>query len=535
MDRAPGRRQACSLPAAAGLWSPEALAQGAAQDTAEAPDETQAPPPEGEPTDTPEPPPAETPEPPGRTGRTGEPAPSETPELPPETIEPTPGDPPEETGLPEATGEASPGPEDTAAPGATGPATAEATGTPPPTATDSTSEDGLLGTVRIGAEESGPPPEPVQVTLQEWLRLALALVVVLLVATIGGRLLYRLVLWALARRRLDVDESLLAEMRPLLSWWLAAIAFQIAVIWVDFENGPARELFADLVFLVYLGVATLTAWRLVDPAIDMYAKSLAGEGHAGGKAKHAKGQSEKAATIERLRPLIRRWVRALILAMSALVALGRLDVGFSVSALLVMAIGLTIALAARDTMTDIVAGFSILIDQPFRIGDRIEVQGVDTWAEVVNVGLRSSVLRTRHNAEIVVPNSIIGKGQVINYSYPDSRYRMETHVGVAFGTDVERARRVMIDAVRQVEFVLPDEPVEALYVEIGDSDMIFRVRWWIDFNRDWERSYDRVHTALHNALDRAGIESPYPGQSLNVQVDDQTLAEVWQAWQEEEA
>ena len=194
---------------------------------------------------------------------------------------------------------------------------------------------------------------------------------------------------------------------------------------------------------------------------------------------------------------------------------------------------MTIGLAARDTLTDIIAGFSILIDQPFRIGDRIEVQGVDTWAEVVNIGLRTSVLRTRHNVEIIVPNSTIGKNQVINYSYPDPRYRMQTHVGIAFGTNVEHARQVMIDAVRQADFVLPDEPVEALYVEIGDSAMIFRVRWWIDFHRDWERAYDRVHTALHNALDEAGIESPYPSQSLDLEVDDQTLAEVWQAWQGE--
>lgn len=81
--------------------------------------------------------------------------------------------------------------------------------------------------------------------------------------------------------------------------------------------------------------------------------------------------------------------------------------------------------------------------------------------------------------------------------------------------------------------MLPGEPVEALYVEIGDSAMIFQVRWWIDFHRNWERSYDRIHTALHNALNAASIESPYPSQRLDLQVDGQTLAEVWQAWQGE--
>ncbi|MFC2030670.1 mechanosensitive ion channel family protein, partial [Chloroflexota bacterium] len=235
----------------------------------------------------------------------------------------------------------------------------------------------------------------------------------------------------------------------------------------------------------------------------------------------------------KLRPIMRRWAQLLILLFSALVVLGRLQVGFSVPSFLVILLALTIGLAARDSLSDIIAGFFILIDQPFRVGDRVEVHGVDTWADVMNVGLRTSMLRTRHNVEIVVPNSTLGNNQVINYSYPDSRYRMQTYVTISFGTDVERARQLMIDAVRQADFVLPGEPVDVLCAEIGDSGMIFRVLWWIDFYQDWERAYDCVHTSLRNALKEADIESPYPSQSLKLQVDDRTLTEVWQAWQGE--
>jgi MscS family membrane protein len=489
--------------------------------------------------DTPEAP-DETPEPPTETA---EPAPSETVEPPPETVRPTPSasSEPEPTGLetPEPAESVTPVPTETAATEETATATATATQTATPTTTATATSsptatppasiwpaDWPLGTIRIGAEESGPTAGPIRVTLGEWLRLALAVVVVTLVATLGGRLLYRLLGSVIARRYPDVDGSLLVQLRPLLSWWLAAIGFHIAVWWVSFQNERARDLFLDLAFLAYLGVATLTVWRLVDRAVDLYIRRIAAEGRA-------RGEAQQAATIEKLRPVMRRWARALILLFSALVALGRLGVGFSIPTILMMLIGLTLSLAARDTLTDIIAGFSILLDQPFRIGDRIEVQGVDTWAEVVNIGLRTSVLLTRHNVEIILPNSTIGKNQVINYNYPDPRYRMQTHVDIAFGTSVEHARRVMIDAVRGVDFVLPYEPVDALYVEIGASGMIFRVRWWIDSYGDWERAYDGVHTALHSALAEAGIESPLPSQNLDLEVDDQTLAEVWQAWQGE--
>jgi MscS family membrane protein len=470
--------------------------------------------------DTPEEPTGEPPPPPDETT---EPAPSETPEPPTETAEPTPGE-------PEVTDEATLEPEETPQPEPTEPtaiaetatATATATAASPPTATPTATATRTywpLGTIRLGAEESGPSAEPIRVTMDEWLSLALALVIVALVAFLGGRVLYRFLGSVITRRHLAVDEALLVELRPLLSWWLAAIGFHIAVWWVSFQSERAADLFSDLAFLAYLSVATLTAWRLVDRAIDLYSTRVAAEGQA--------------ATVAKLRPIMRRWARLLILLFSGLVGLGRLQVGFSVPTLLVILLGLTVGLAARDTLTDIIAGFFILIDQPFRVGDRVEVQGVETWADVVRIGLRTSVLHTRHNVEIVVPNSTIGNNQVINYSYPDSRYRMQTHVEITFGTDVEHARQVMIDAVRQADYVLQAEPVDVLYAEIGDSGMVFRVRWWIDFYRDWERAYDCVHTALHTALDEAGIESPYPSQSLNVQLDDQTLADVWQAWQGE--
>jgi small-conductance mechanosensitive channel len=374
-----------------------------------------------------------------------------------------------------------------------------------------------LGSVRIGAEEIEEVRVPVQISLEEALGLALGLIAAILVGFLGRGPLYHLLRWVRARLKLKVGEPLLLQLKPVLPWWLAALVFHASVLLVNLQNAAARAMAKNSIRLVYLVVATLTVWQLTDAAIDLYTRRIAAEGQV--------------AAIERLRPVLRRWARILILLFSGLIALSIVQIGFSVPALLVLLIAVTLGFAVRDTVADIIAGFSILLDEPFRVGDRIEVEGVEGWVTVISIGLRTSVLRTRHSVEIIMPNSTISRNQVINYSYPDNRYRMQTHVGIAFGTDVERARRVMIDAVRQARHVLADEPVEALYVEIGDYDMVFRVRWWIDFRRDWERAFDSVHTALHNALDEAGIESPYPSQELTLEVDDESLAEALEAWQ----
>ncbi len=75
----------------------------------------------------------------------------------------------------------------------------------------------------------------------------------------------------------------------------------------------------------------------------------------------------------------------------------------------------------------------------------------------------------------------------------------------------------MIDTVGGVEGVLQEKPVEALYIEMAEYDMKFRVRWWIDSYVDTRRMFDKIHTALQNALDEAGIVQPFPIRELHHQ------------------
>jgi small-conductance mechanosensitive channel len=115
---------------------------------------------------------------------------------------------------------------------------------------------------------------------------------------------------------------------------------------------------------------------------------------------------------------------------------------------------------------------------------------------------------------VIVPNSVISKSLVVNHSYPDTQYRIQIEIGVAYGTDLEFARKTIIDTVRDVEGVLPDRKVEALFLRFGDSAHIFRVRWWLESYVDTRRMFDRVNTALYNALNEAGIEMPFPSQEV---------------------
>ena len=119
---------------------------------------------------------------------------------------------------------------------------------------------------------------------------------------------------------------------------------------------------------------------------------------------------------------------------------------------------------------------------------------------------------------VIVPNSRIGKNQVVNYSYPDPRYRIQTEVSIAYGSDLDEVRTVLKAAVRGVEGVLPDKPVDALLVELGDSALKFSVRWWIDSYTDTSFIDDAVHSAILGGLAAAGIESPLTAYDIHLKL-----------------
>jgi MscS family membrane protein len=353
-------------------------------------------------------------------------------------------------------------------------------------------------------------------TTDEWISLGTSILISLLAYLIGTWLLKRLLPRLVQGSVSDFDDRFLEIIGSDLRWLLVLVILYFTTRRLIFVSAQVKAALTDLYFVLGLFVSARILWELVGVAEQWT------------RARLAKDERE-----EGLSPIIVLMVR-LTRLMIVIVGAGILLSHFGINvAALVAALGLgglAISLAAQDTIADMIAGFIVLVDRPFRIHDRIEIQDVGTWGDVVEIGLRTTRIRTRDNRMVIVPNGIIGSNQVINYTYPDPQYRIETHVRVAYGTDIKTARRVIVDAVRHVEGVLTDRPVDALYIEMGDSAMIFRVRWWIESYVDTRRMFDRVHTGLQKALDEAGIKLPFPTQSLNIRSQPGMLGRPAEPW-----
>ena len=331
-------------------------------------------------------------------------------------------------------------------------------------------------------------------SVEDWLNLVISLLIVLASFLLVGQLFY-MGLDQLARgTSTKYDNLFLKSIRPQLRWIISLLGLQYATTRLLFLAPALKQGLAQIYFAGVVIVIVVMLWKLIDIA-DIWYREKAEE----------QGERERKETAL---ILLQRILRAFIVMVGLIIVLDRF--GINVSALLaVLGIGgLALSLAAQDTLANLISGIIILLDQPFRVGDRIEIQGLGTWGDVVAIGMRSTRIRTRDNRLVIVPNKNISDNQIVNYTYPDPRYRVQIEIGVAYGIDLKEVRELITQAVRGIEGVLEDKPVDVLFLQFGDSAMILRVRWWITSYIDARRMFDRVNEAIYLALDQAGVEMP---------------------------
>ena len=337
-------------------------------------------------------------------------------------------------------------------------------------------------------------------TLQQWTEIGISLVI-FAATVLLGRWIIKVIFLRLIRRatgftKSTLDDAVLNAVVPPLYWLAIIYSFQFSLNRLDFVFEQVQFDFEGLYFVLYLLIGSAIIWRLINNVAKWYETRLAG--------------TDKVELSEQLMPFLRRVIHIILSVLVVIILLDHFNIEIS-GLVATLGIGsLAIALAAQAALSDTISGFVIMIDRPYRIGDRIEIQDLDTWGDVLDIGLRSTRIRTRDNRMVIVPNSVISKSLIVNYSFPDSQYRIENHVGVAYGTDIEKARKVIIEAVKTVDGVLEGHPVEALFLEFGESSLIFRVRWWLNSYVDTRRMFDSVNTAIYGALNEAGIEMPFP-------------------------
>lgn len=175
--------------------------------------------------------------------------------------------------------------------------------------------------------------------------------------------------------------------------------------------------------------------------------------------------------------------------------------------------GVAIGFAFRDILQNFLAGILILLTEPFKIDDQIVFKNFEGTVE--NIETRATTIRTYDGRRIVIPNSELFINSVtVNTAFENRR--LEYDVGIGYGDDIDEAKRLMLEAVNSVDGVLEDPAADVLVMELAESTVNIRVRWWINPPRraDSLDARDKVLTAIKNKLTAHGIDMPFPTRQI---------------------
>ncbi len=177
--------------------------------------------------------------------------------------------------------------------------------------------------------------------------------------------------------------------------------------------------------------------------------------------------------------------------------------------------GIAVALAAKDTLANFFGGISIFADKTFKVGDYI-IMDNGQRGEVVEVGIRSTRIKTRDDVLITIPNSILSNSKIINESAPMPRYRIRIPVGVAYESDLEMVEATLLEVVNSNPQVISDPAPRVRYRAFGDSSINLELMLWIDDPSLKGQETHRLIKAIHRTFGERGITIPFPQRDVHL-------------------
>ena len=298
----------------------------------------------------------------------------------------------------------------------------------------------------------------------------------------------------------DMDDCVVCLMRRMLlmsvvfgALWRVAIVWNleftgriISALWVVALSFPVSRFVADLLEIVEKKIVNKTETKLDDTVL----------------------------------PLANRVIQFLVIGVGILS--GMLVMGWQITPLLGIGgvAGLALSFAAKDTLSNLISGFLLILDQPFQVGDRIEIWGAPkntaTWGDVVEIGLRATKIKTTDNLIVVIPNAEMMNRDIINYTSSGEHIRLRVPIGIGYDADVEKAKELVLQVAASIEGVMEKPAPVVIIRRFGDSSVDLEARLWVRDARRRRDVEDQLTDGVKSVFDANGIEIPFPKRDIYV-------------------
>jgi small-conductance mechanosensitive channel len=211
--------------------------------------------------------------------------------------------------------------------------------------------------------------------------------------------------------------------------------------------------------------------------------------------------------------VILRLIHYVLVVIGLLLAINLVGIQMTSLAVIFGLLGVGIAFGLQNITSNFVSGLILLFERPVSVGDYIEVGGA--MGRVQSINMRSTTVITRDNITLIVPNSSFIADTVTNWSVGDPKIRINVPVGVAYGSDTELVKRLLLEVAENHPDVLKDPKPDVLFREFADSSLNFDLRIWILNPMGRFKTISDVNYAVDAAFREHGVTIPFPQRDVH--------------------
>ncbi len=328
-----------------------------------------------------------------------------------------------------------------------------------------------------------------------YLEFLFILAVSLVVALIAKFILIQVLKPLAKKTKTKIDDLIIKSVSSILFYIILALGFIIGFQTFQFQT----QVYGNLVdtFLIFL--VTIALIRIINNMSKTWIRDWA--------------KKTKSTADDRLIPLVEKIMKAVVIILAFIFVFDAWDIDISPLLATAGIAGLAVGFALKDSLANIMGGLQLVLDKTFKVGDKVQIESGEMGI-ILDIGLRSTKLKTYDNEVIYIPNGQLANAKIKNFTVPDLSVRVNVEFGVIYGADPEKVRQVVLEALKKIDGVLEVPEPAVQFVKMSDFSLDFIARVWV---KDYTEAYDmklKATDVVYNALNQAGIGIPFPTRTV---------------------
>ncbi|MFC2167430.1 mechanosensitive ion channel family protein [Acidobacteriota bacterium] len=297
------------------------------------------------------------------------------------------------------------------------------------------------------------------------------------------------------KTKTKIDDLVIKSISSIVFYFVLFLGIKIGFQHFEFQNALSSNVIDTCIIFVVL----IFILRIINNFANQWLKEW--------KIK------TKTTADERLIPLFQKLLKAVAIILSVFFILTTWKVNITPLLTTAGIAGIALALAVKEPLSNMLGGIQLVLDKTFKVNDKISLESGEIGL-VLDIGLRSTKIKTYDNESIYVPNGYLANTKIKNFSQPDVSIRVNVNFGVEYGSEIERVRSVVSSVLSQINILLTEPKPEVEFFNMNDFSLDFVAKGWVKEYTDAYGAKLTMTEEIYKALGQANIGIPFPTHTV---------------------